>query len=155
MNPLPLDEWSDAPRFGEPDPGFPLARRPSAYAIVFDDAGRIAVVVSVDGAFLPGGGLDAGETFEEGLRREAREECGWELGACRIVDRAVQFAVAANGSVCYEKRSLFFDASIARVNGPPTEPGHDTLWLIPSEAAARLRHESHGWAVLRQAERRA
>jgi 8-oxo-dGTP diphosphatase len=143
------DDWSGVRCFGTGSATLPLVIRPSAYALTTDAGGRLAVVRAPDGVFLPGGGMDPGETPQQTLAREAREECGWDVIVHGLVERAVQIAVAGDGSVCYEKRSYFFSASIRSTLDAPLEPGHATLWLPPAEAAGMLKHESHAWVVER------
>ncbi len=56
--------------------------RISLKALIYNDAGQILVVKEIDRTFwdLPGGGMDFGETIEESLKRELREEVGYEGG---------------------------------------------------------------------------
>lgn len=138
--------WADAPRFGSPLP-LPLVVRPSAYALIRDAHGRVAVVRAPDGVFLPGGGTDEGESAEEALIREALEECGWSIRVGEWRGRAIQFALSGDGQVFNEKRCEFFDIIIEREGMEPLEANHETLWVSPGEAKRLLTHESHAWAV--------
>jgi len=139
-------DWRDVPLFGTRPGERRSIVRPSAYAFVQKGDGRLAVVRAIDGVFLPGGGLEDGETPEEAVAREALEECGLvvRVGAC--VSRAVQFVTTADG-LTVEKRCAFFDARIERANPGGMLPGHDTRWLHRASAARALSHESQGWAV--------
>ena len=139
-------DWRDVPLFGTRPGGRRSIVRPSAYAFVQKRDGRLAVVRAIDGVFLPGGGIEDGETPEEAVAREALEECGLvvRVGAC--VSRAVQFVVTADG-ITVEKRCAFFAARIERANRAGMLPGHETLWLGPASAALALKHESQMWAV--------
>lgn len=58
----------------------------SACALIQDASGRFLVLGSrYSGAWqLPGGGVDRGETVEEAVRRECREELGCELQTIRL-----------------------------------------------------------------------
>lgn len=51
--------------------------RTSVKALILDDEGRFLLQRESNGKWeMPGGGLDHGETVEEGLRRELMEESG-------------------------------------------------------------------------------
>src|SRR5438128_5635713 len=60
--------------------------RIAVYAIIFDD-GRVLLALrrNIDWWNLPGGGMELGETVDEAMRREIREETGLEVEVERLV----------------------------------------------------------------------
>jgi 8-oxo-dGTP diphosphatase len=138
----------DVPRFGAREPGVHYRRRPSAYAVVRNAAGEIAVVRTPRGAFLPGGGIDAGESAAEAVRREAREEVGFVLGELTSLGDAVELIRAVDEDAHFEKLCTFYTAPVAG-HAAASETDHELLWLAPAEAMALLGHASHRWAVAR------
>ncbi|HLI88403.1 MAG TPA: NUDIX domain-containing protein [Ktedonobacteraceae bacterium] len=60
--------------------------RIGVYALIFDE-GRVLLALrrDIDWWNLPGGGMEAGETVEEAMRREVREETGLEVVVERLV----------------------------------------------------------------------
>jgi len=127
----------------------PYILRPGSYAIIHNSQGQIAVVDGQRGNGLPGGGAEDGETSEQTLHRELREECAREI----IIERELGFAVEyVHSSVegNFEKCCTFYQVRFAEDGKPITvEPGTSLLWLSPADAIAMLTHESHRWAVAR------
>jgi len=121
--------------------------RPSAYGLLADPGGRVAIVRSADGIYLPGGGIEAGESPEDAIRREALEECGFAVRIGSWTARAVQFAYSASEKAHYEKRSTFIECSIEGTDRSRLHPDHEVLWVDPESGARLLTHPSHGWAV--------
>jgi 8-oxo-dGTP diphosphatase len=141
-----MDDWGKAPVFGIRSEGERWVIRPSAYGLL-DQDGRLAVVRSRDGTFLPGGGVETGETPEEAIRREALEECGLIVRPGRWVTRAVQFAYSASERAHFEKRSTFMECSIEGSDRSRLEANHELLWVNSETANPILTHPSHAWAV--------
>src|SRR5438067_9364537 len=96
--------------FGTQLAGCDYVVRPSAYALVPNDAGAIAVVRTPKGVFLPGGGIDAGESAEQAVVREAREEAGLVVATVGTLCRAVEFTHALDEEAWYQKVSTFVTA---------------------------------------------
>jgi 8-oxo-dGTP pyrophosphatase MutT (NUDIX family)/GNAT superfamily N-acetyltransferase len=134
------------PRFGAPRGNEAPIARPSAYALIYDTDGRVAVVHAREGTLLPGGGIDPGETPEEAAVRETAEECGLQVRFVRPRGAAVQFTHPRATSDCFEKRSTFIEAAVvSTVSGARAE--HDWQWLSPAAARWALTYESHRWAL--------
>jgi 8-oxo-dGTP diphosphatase len=132
--------------FGERINGVSYKTRPGAYAIVINANGKVAVVKTSTGFFLPGGGIEQDETAEMALVREVREECGWEVVVLEKVAEAVQY-VHAPGEGFFAKQCFFYRCSIHERTASPVEHDHQTLWLDVAEARKRLTHESQSWAI--------
>jgi 8-oxo-dGTP diphosphatase len=132
--------------FGEQDPSVAYALRPSAYLLLRDTEGRIATTLSAYGHFLPGGGIDEGESPEQAVVREAREECGFIVGGLTLLCRAVQFVHSRKYNANYEKLCSFFTGKLMGM-AQQTEPSHRLVWLHPEEAVQHLSHGSHVYAV--------
>jgi len=74
--------------------------RLAAYAVVVDDSDRILLALWNEGGeplwTMPGGGVDFGETVEDGAVRELREETGYAVELVRVL--GIDVHVAAPGS---------------------------------------------------------
>ena len=140
---------AEIPEFGTSEPGVDYHLRPGSYGVLRDDLGRVAIIVLPVGNFLPGGGQESGETAEETLHREVREECGFAIRIGGRIGVADELLFAPRSKIHYRKRGSFFTATAEPGPLTPTDQGHELRWCAPAEALAWLTHESHRWAVER------
>ncbi len=141
-----MNTFMSVPIFGTRLAGVSYRPRPSAYAIVRNGTNQIAVARTPLACFLPGGGIDPGETPEQTIQREGREECGFILQPGVFLGKAIEYCYSDEERECFEKHSTFFAAEIVGF-GPSSEPDHETVWLDPEKAIETLSHGSHRWAV--------
>ena len=99
----------------------------SVAALVTNDRGEILLVNSPwRGWEYPGGLIEPGETFQEALHREVREEAGVEIeitgfvGICKNVERNIVNIDFTARYVCGELR--------------PSEESTEVVWATPKEA---------------------
>lgn len=152
LDDVPPSDPDPPPVFGDRVEGCVYQWRPSAYAIVHDDLGRLAIVDTPEGVFLPGGGIDAGEWPDLAAVREVREECAVSIRTTWLVGRATDLVYSRQRDRAVEKPSLFLAAElVARIDAPCE---HDVAWVAPEEALDRLTRDGHRWALTRWLARR-
>jgi 8-oxo-dGTP diphosphatase len=135
------------PVFGERLPGVKHIKRPGAYALIFDAQRRLAVIQTRRGCFLPGGGIQAGESPEEGLRREIREECGLEILILSKLGESLDYLYASQDRQYFEIHSQYYLAEAGATTGSPSEEGQVLVWLPVEAAIAQLQRPGQAWAV--------
>jgi 8-oxo-dGTP diphosphatase len=134
--------------FGVRLPGRIYVERPSAYAVMTDEHGRLAVVRTERGrCFLPGGGIDPSESAEQALRGEVWEECGRQVDELVWLCAADEYLEVPDEGRSFIKRGAFFLATLHAEPIASPESGMTLLWLSPAEAARRLAPSSHRWIV--------
>lgn len=112
--------------------------RRAARAVVIDDQGNVALSFVEKGGYwkIPGGGIELGESIEEALRRECREEAGVgiEIGESigiilewRDAWEQLQISYCYNATVVGEKFAPKYDES-------EREEGFSSHWM-PYEMA--------------------
>ncbi len=95
---------------------------------------------------MPGGFVDFGETAEEAMRREIREEVGVELEGIRFLCSAVNHY--AYKEVTYQVLDFFFTATVVEpAKATALDDVESVLWLDPKE----LKPEDLAFPSMRQA----
>jgi 8-oxo-dGTP diphosphatase len=135
--------------FGEKIEGIEYTSRPAVYGLFFHpENGKVAVIQTGDGKyFLPGGGIEAGETHEECMKREALEEMGTEIELGPFLGQARRYFYSANEYKYYLSEGYFYLCEMIRQISLPLEEDHTLIWLDPLDAETGLFHEHQGWAV--------
>lgn len=129
-------------RFGDtPDRHQTYRRRTGAYALL-PQGGQLLLTCQdeADGPDLqlPGGGIDRGESPIAALHREVFEETGWRIARPRRIGAFRRFVYMPEYDLWAEKICLIYVAMPVICAGPPTEPGHQAVWMDADLAAQRL-----------------
>ncbi|QLQ20350.1 MAG: NUDIX hydrolase [Exiguobacterium profundum] len=128
-------------RFGETvKSGQRYRRRPGVYAVLLDgDALLTTFQESPTPEFqLPGGGIDRGEQPIAALHREVFEETGWKIDITRRLGAFRRFTYMPEYDLWAEKLCTIYLARPVRRLGPPTETGHEAVWMSAAEALLQL-----------------
>ena len=113
--------------FGERDRQTDYWDRSGAYLLAVKD-GRMAVVQTKRGYFLPGGGLEDGESDADCIRREALEETGRAAEVGEFLCSAEHYTAHDTKGPFHPIQS-YYVGTISEQLAPPQEPDIQFLWL--------------------------
>jgi 8-oxo-dGTP diphosphatase len=118
-----------------------------AYAVVFNEGGKLLVLKVGATHHLPGGGIDFGEGPKMAIVREAREEAGCEIEDLQYLGKANQFfSVTDIGPL--NKLGIFYKARMRHIEpSKRVETDHEVIWLTPEEFINSSAGEFQKWAV--------
>lgn len=140
-------------RYGESvKPGQVYRPRPGVYAVVLEGSTLLATHQAEPKPEyqLPGGGIDRGEQPIAALHREVLEETGWRIRVERHLGAFRRFTYMPEYDKWAEKICSIYLARPVLQIGPPTEPGHQAVWM-PAELGLNLLGNSGDKAFLKKA----
>jgi 8-oxo-dGTP pyrophosphatase MutT (NUDIX family) len=119
-------------------------------AAIFDDDGRVLLMLRTDNQrwCLPGGMAEVGETSEQNVIRETREETGLEVGILELVDVFTALPTSNNNT-----QTLMISLYLCGIVGGTLRSSHEDLglqfwkleevrsWSGPHEQMARAAHQ--------------
>ena len=138
-------------QFGVRELGKVHVDRHCAYGVLVREDGLMAVAMitrpEVTYYDLPGGAIDPGEDERQALVREFGEETALKVEAGVLLARANQYMVMIDGRPVNNISGLYSAILQGEDAALKVEEDHALVWMAPTEAVARLRHDSHAWAV--------
>jgi 8-oxo-dGTP diphosphatase len=137
------------PVFGTKDPKLQYEKRVGVYAVIPDASGkRILTLAAPNGAvFLPGGGVEAGESDAQTLTRELLEEFGVAVDIDECLGKAAEYFYSHHRETAYYHPATFYAAHNLRVVANPLEDFNVLMMMPVSVALAQLKRPTHRYAV--------
>lgn len=137
--------------FGEHRDDTDYIDRPGSYGGIARGA-EVLLVREASGIFLPGGGIEPGESPREALEREIAEETGFRVAAASEVGRAGQYTGTNAAGRAYFKQCVFYDVEVDFESGRRSAPELPNGWVGRERARALLAEEVFRWGLRRAAD---
>lgn len=131
--------------FGEKINGVQYKDRVGAYAILVADD-KVAVIKTQKGYFLPGGGLDRDETFEDCIKRECLEEVGMSVIVKNFICKGDKYSWIDNIGYMHAIGYFYFAQGIDIILDP-IEKDHELVWLNIENCCDSMYLEHQAWAI--------
>lgn len=135
------DGPAGSPAENGPEPEPSGCDQTGAYALILNGSGEILLVEDNGRHYLPGGRLERGETAEQALVREIREECGCAAIAGEPLGQAMQPIFGGRTLLL----ATYWRAEIGEPAHGPAE--HRSRWRALAEAI-RLLHRAADREIL-------
>ena len=132
--------------FGERVEGATYVVREGVYGVVLNYEDKIAVVKNSFGYFLPGGGIEEGENFEECLIREFREETGYSIQISKFIGKSSKYYFSEAFNHYRHPIGFFYIVNLEQRLTDITEKDHELLWLSQNECT-KVLYDHQDWAV--------
>ncbi|MBZ9689322.1 NUDIX domain-containing protein [Clostridium estertheticum] len=132
--------------FGEKLNGVNYIDRGGVYGIVINEEGKIATIKTPTGYFLPGGGIEKGETHKECLEREFIEETGYEVVIGRYIGKASLYHISKINQYLHGI-GYFYVVNLKCKTSYKIEDDHELLWIEAGECVKGLFLKHQAWAV--------
>ena len=140
-------EKATTPEFGTKQDGIDYIDRSGVYAVIENNERQIAIIKTSRGYFLPGGGIDAGESEVDALKREIIEEIGYQASMLTEIGEAVEYINAYSEEKHYLIHSRFYEVQLDSKVGAGVEKDHRLVWLWQEDAIKLLTRQGQVWAV--------
>lgn len=136
------------------DETWPHDLRPTVRGIIEKD-GKLALVHKRENDYygFPGGGMEAGETYEEALIREIKEETGLivipesirEYGSALRLNSSAKFTETIFEQEKFNYKCRVLDeVSEQNLDAEEAEEGFELAFITPEEARRKNRYDDHG-----------
>lgn len=122
--------------------------RPGAYAILLNDREELCLVNERGRYTLPGGGSDLGESPEETVCREVKEETGYDIQIITSLENAIQYCYG-KGEGYFKKECRYFECKVLGNLQSEYESGQYPEWFEPRVALEKLfiEDDAHSWVL--------
>lgn len=136
--------------FGTHQPEVTYRERHGSYGVALK-GDMVLIELARLGHFLPGGGIEVGESIEEALVREFREETGYELTGFTHLGSAVEYVDIADKGFHMKKVGHFYLVELGAKGEPTYDDGHvyPVEWMSVAAAREKMYLESQWWAIER------
>jgi len=134
--------------FVEKIEGLDYQTRKAVYAVIFNSTRKKVLTVqnSRGHYFLPGGGIENNESFQECLEREMLEETGYEVTIGSFLGNAKRFFQSTKNEHLIND-GYFYLVELLDKKQEPIEEDHIIKGIDIDSVQGLLVHEHHCWAV--------
>jgi len=121
--------------------------RIGAYALITNSDNKIALVKRDNNYFLPGGGVEKDETYEECLKRECSEEIGYNLEIAQYIGKLPNFTKYVKRNEYLKLIGHFYIGKLLDNNNLKIEVDHELVWVPIKESPEIMQEEFQAHAI--------